>query len=103
MIETNKIAFQQMFLFVEERFVEPTRKLKQLVSEPGRANDRETVRIIMRLKDVQKSPCDKRLEHTVFTPIFIATEIDENVVEKFFGELEVKKEIMNEGFRDSMK
>jgi hypothetical protein len=54
MIETNKIAFQQMFLFVEERFVEPTRKLKQLVSEPGRANDRETVRIIMRLKDVQK-------------------------------------------------
>ena len=103
MIETNKIAFQQWSLFVEERLVEPTRKLKQLVSEPGRANDREAVRIIMRLKDVQISPCDKRLEHTVFTPKFVATEIDENVVEKLFGELEIKKEIMNEGFRDGMK
>jgi hypothetical protein len=91
MIEKNKIAVQQIFLFVEERFVEPARKLKQLVSEPGRANDREAVRIIMRLKDMNKSLCDKRIEHTVFTPKFVATEIDENVLEKLFGELEIKK------------
>jgi hypothetical protein len=57
----------------------------------------------MKLKDVEKSPYDKRLEHTVFTSKFVATEIDENVLEKLFGELEIKKEIMNEGFRDSMK
>ena len=91
MIEKNKIAVQQIFLFVEERFVEPARKLKQLVSEPGRANDREAVRIIMRLKGMNKSLCDKRIEHTVFTPKFVATEIDENVLEKLFGELEIKK------------
>ena len=33
----------------------------------------------------------------------VATEIDENVLEKLFGELEIKNESMSEGFRDSMK
>ena len=102
MIEKNKFAFQQWSLFVEERFVEPSRKLIQLVSEPGRANDREAARIIMRLKDIDKSPCDKRLEHTIFTPKFFATEIDENVLEKLFGELEIEKESMNETLREWM-
>jgi hypothetical protein len=36
----------------------------------------------MKLQDVEKSPYDKRLEHTVFTSKFVATEIDENVLEK---------------------
>lgn len=103
MIENNKIAFQQTFLLFEERFVEPARKLKQLVSEPGRANDREAVRMIMRLTDSEKSLCDKRLEHTLFIPKFVATEVDENALEKLFGELEIKKESMNKKFRDSMK
>ena len=34
---------------------------------------------------------------------FVATEIDENVLEKLFGELEIKNESMSEGFRNSMK
>jgi hypothetical protein len=45
----------------------------------------------MRLKDVLKITSDKRLEHTVFTSKFIAAEIDDNVIEKLFGELEIKK------------
>ena len=104
MIEKNKIAFQQISLFLEEDYFEPTRKLKQLVSEPGRANDREAVRIIMRLKEMQKSPYDndKRLEHTVFTPKFVATEIDENVLEKLLGELKIEKESMNKILKEWM-
>ena len=102
MIEKNKIAVQQISLFVGERFVEPARKLKQLVSEPGRANDREAVRIIIKLKDVEKSPYDERLEHTVFTSKFVATEIDENVLEKLFGELAIEKESINEVLREWM-
>lgn len=104
MKEKNKIALQQISLFLDERIIEPSLKLKQLISEPGRANDREAVMIIMRLKDVQKtSNSDKRLENTVFTPKFVATEIDENVIEKLFGELEIKEESMSEAFRDSME
>ena len=94
MIETNKIASQhcqQQSLF-KERFIEPSRKLKQLISESGRKNDREAVSLIMKLKDVLKIPSDKRLEHTVFTPKFVAAEIDDNVIEKLFGKLEIKKE-----------
>lgn len=103
MKQKNKIALQQVSLFCQENFIEPTLKLKQLISEPGGANDREAFRIIMRLKDFQKTPYDKRLEHTVFTPKFVAAEIDENVIEKLFGELEIKKENMSEKFRDAMK
>jgi hypothetical protein len=51
---------------------------------------------------VEKSPYDKRLEHTVFTSKFVATEIDENVLEKLFGELEIEKESMNETLREWM-
>jgi hypothetical protein len=45
----------------------------------------------MRQQEMEKTPSDKRLEHIAFTPTFIATEIDENVIEKLFGELEIKK------------
>ena len=103
MREKNEIASQQFFLFFEERVIEPARKLKQLVSEPGRANDREAARVIMRLKDLEKSPEDKRLEHTIFKPTFAPAEIDEIAIEKLFGELEIKKESVNETFRDIMK
>lgn len=103
MREKNKIALQQTSLFFEERIIVPFVKLKQLISEPGRANDREAVRIIMKLMEVKKTPSDKRLEHIAFTPTFIATEIDENVIEKLFGELEIEKESMNEELRDSLK
>ena len=103
MIEKNKIASQQMFLFLEERVFEPTRKIKQLVSEPGRANDREAVRMIMRLKDVEKSPDDKRLELPFFKLTFVPAEINEIAIEKLFGELEIKKETTNEKLRDGMK
>ena len=102
MIETNEIASQQQS-FSNERFIEPSRKLKQLISESGRTNDREAVSLIMRLKDVLKITPDKRLEHTVFTPKFIAAEIDDNVIEKLFGELEIKKESMREFISNRMK
>jgi hypothetical protein len=95
MTEKNKIALQQTSLFVEERIIVPFLKLKQLISEPGRTNDREVVRIIMRLKDVLKIIPS---EHIAFTPTFIATEIDENVIEKLFGELEIKEEFMGDVF-----
>jgi hypothetical protein len=98
MREKNKIALQQTSLLFEERLIEPSRKLKQLISQPGRANDREAVRIIMKLKEVEKTPSDKRLENIAFTSTFIATEIDENVIEKLFGELEIKEEFMENVF-----
>ena len=103
MIEKNEIALQQLSLYLEERVSEPIRKLKQLFSEPGRANDREIVMIFLRLKDLQISPNDKRLEHTVFTPTFVPAEIDEIAIEKLFGELEIEKKTMNELFGDIMK
>jgi hypothetical protein len=94
----NKIALQQISLFLDECIIEPSLKLKQLVSEPGRANDREAVRIIMRLKDVKKSPYDKRLEHTVFIPTFVPAEIDEDIIVKLFGGFEIEEGSLGEFF-----
>ena len=94
----NKIALQQISLILDECIIEPSLKLKQLVSEPGRANDREAVRIIMRLKDVKKSPYDKRLEHTVFIPTFVPAEIDEDVIVKLFGGFEIEEGNLREFF-----
>ena len=103
MTEENIIALNQMFVVVDDRFTKPVYKLKQLTSEPGRTNDREAVRIIMRLKDLTQLYDDKRLEQTVCSPTFVATEIDENVIEKLFGELVVKKHNMREFLINEMK
>lgn len=102
MREKNKIALQQLSLFVEELFVEPFLELRKLISEPGRTNDREAVRIIMRLEDLLNTP-DKRLQHTVFIPTFVAAETDENVVEKLFGEFEIEERSMSKAFGKNMK
>ena len=94
MIEKNKMTFQQISLYFEECFVEPSRKLIQLISEPGRTNDREAVRIIMRLKEMEKLYCDQRLECPIFTSTFVPAEIDEIAIEKLFGEFEIEKYII---------
>jgi len=102
MREKNKIAVQQTSLLFEEGIIEPLLKLKQLISEPGRTNDREAVRIIMKMKEINQTPLDKRLKHIAFTPTFIATDIDENVIEKLFGELEIKEEFMEDVYNHKL-